>query len=169
MPKINVKTVSQYTGVPEQTLYRWFSQEIIPDSEDLAEVTKAVVARYKELAVGKKDKTKDPLTDEKIRLTKAQADKIEVENQLIAGELLKAEDIESEWTNYVLSCRSRLLSIPSKLALELSQITDPNIVQKRLKTEVNQALDELSEISQSIIVNPENLAKVEATPDAVNK
>ena len=48
MPKVALKIIRQYTGIPEQTLSRWFQQEIIPDDIDLWVVTTAIVNYYKQ-------------------------------------------------------------------------------------------------------------------------
>lgn len=145
MPKVALKIIRQYTGIPEQTLSRWIQQEIIPDDPDLAVVTTAVVNHYKGQLKAKIDKTeKDPLYQEKVRETKARADKLEIENQVTAGELTLVDQVQKTWSNYIMNSRSRLLAIPSKLALELSGMNDPNQIQDRIEKEVHEALKELS-------------------------
>ena len=107
MPKVALKVIRQYTGISEKTLYRWFQQELIPDDEDLAVVTKAVVNHYKQQLKAKFEKTeKDPLYQEKVRETKARADKLEIENQVTAGELALVDEVEKAWLGYLMSCRS---------------------------------------------------------------
>lgn len=146
MPKIALKIIRQYTGIPEQTLSRWFQQELIPDDHDLAIVTTAVVNHYKQQLKAKFEKTeKDPLYQEKVRETKARADKLEIENQVTSGELVLVDEVEKTWLEYIMKVRSHLLAMPSKLALELSGMTDPNLIQDRIEKEVYQALEELSQ------------------------
>ncbi len=145
MPKVALKIIRQYTGIPEPTLSRWIQQKIIPDDPDLAVVTTAVVNHYKQQLKAKIDKTeKDPLYQEKVRETKARADKLEIENELTAGELVLVNEVEKTWLSYLMACRSHLLAVPSRLALELSGMNDPNQIQDRIEQEIYQALEELS-------------------------
>lgn len=53
---------------------------------------------------------------ERTRLTKAQADKVEMEIKVLAGELLPAPLVESIWSRMTSAARQRLLAIPYRMA-----------------------------------------------------
>jgi phage terminase Nu1 subunit (DNA packaging protein) len=53
---------------------------------------------------------------ERTRLTKAQADKVEMEIHVLAGQLLPAEIVESVWSGMTAAARQRLLGLPYRLA-----------------------------------------------------
>ena len=62
-----------------------------------------------------------------------------------AGILVLAEEVLNEWANFIQSCKAKLIAVPSKLALELSGMDDPEAIQERLQEEIDTALTELSE------------------------
>jgi phage terminase Nu1 subunit (DNA packaging protein) len=115
---------------------------------------------YKEQAGGKPESKDAEYWNEKTRLTKAQADKEELMVSEKKGELVDAVEIIQEYSNYVLACRAKLLSMPTKLAYELIEINNPNIIQNKLEQAIDEALLELASeefISSSISeTNPED-------------
>ena len=60
------------------------------------------------------------------------------------GKLVSAEQVKQTWDNHNANCKAKLLSIPTKLALELSGIEEPEIIQNRLTEVIDEALIELS-------------------------
>ena len=75
------------------------------------------------------------------RIKKLEADKAE-------GLLVDAEEVLQAWNSYILRCRAKLLSLPTKLALELAGIEQPEIIQERLTKVIDEALAELSVSSE---------------------
>ena len=55
---------------------------------------------------------------ERARLTKAQADKTELEVTELRGQLIRVPAVENHWQGMVASMRARLLSLPSKIAAQ---------------------------------------------------
>lgn len=88
--------------------------------------------------------TEKEMLVEQYRYEKARADKIELEVReregLLVPVLNVAKVVGSEYANV----RTRLLSISSRCAKDLSLESDPVAVQRRLDEEVNEALAELS-------------------------
>jgi phage terminase Nu1 subunit (DNA packaging protein) len=84
------------------------------------------------------------LLDEQLRYEQARADKMILEVEKQRGEVVAivevARIVGSEYTNV----RTRLLSIPSRCAKDLSLETDPALVKARLDQEMNEALSELT-------------------------
>jgi len=99
---------------------------------------------YKEQAGGKPESKDADYWNEKTRLTKAQADREELAVAEKKGQLVDAAEIIQEYSNCVLACRAKLLSMPTKLAYELIQINNPNIIQNKLEQAIDEALLELS-------------------------
>lgn len=92
--------------------------------------------------------------DEKTRLTKAQADKEELAVFEKKGQLVDAAEIIQEYSGFVLACRAKLLSMPTKLAYELIEIDNPNIIQNKLEQAIDEALLDLA--SEEFIDNSVN-------------
>jgi hypothetical protein len=83
--------------------------------------------------------------DADIRLKTLQADKVEMELQQTAGELIPVADVTHALTNMVMRVKTRLLKIPTAIAPLVVGMTDVYGVQERLEDGVREALDELSE------------------------
>jgi len=74
----------------------------------------------------------------------AEAELVELELEKEKGSVVPVKDIQRQWTNLVLSCKTKLLSIPTKLAPIMSTETDINVCKNILETSINEALTELS-------------------------
>ena len=59
------------------------------------------------------------------------------------GKLVDVEQVKQAWDNHNANCKAKLLSIPAKLALELSGIEEPELIQVRLTEVIDEALIEL--------------------------
>ena len=87
--------------------------------------------------------TDDTLTH-KERLTKAQADKAELELALQYGTLLEASRVADTWAEECAAMRSRLLSIPSAAALKIDSSHGQAQREAIIREEVYEALEALS-------------------------
>lgn len=81
---------------------------------------------------------------ERARLLKAQADKTELEVETMRGNLIPVEQVEVDWLTMVMSCRSRLLAIPTKIAFQIISLKEPEEVERFLKRNIYEALTELA-------------------------
>jgi phage terminase Nu1 subunit (DNA packaging protein) len=79
---------------------------------------------------------------EKLRLTREQADKIAIQNQISQGELVSASDVERRWTAVLTLVRAAVLAVPSRVAGRAGHLTaaDLDIIDR----EIRDALQELS-------------------------
>lgn len=93
---------------------------------------------------GGNDGSAETKNEIEIRLKTAQAIKLETEQAITDGRLIEADRIESAWTILVQRVRSRLLRMPSALAMVVARDTDPNSVQVTLDDAVRDVLTELS-------------------------
>lgn len=81
----------------------------------------------------------DPLKAEKLRLTRAQADKEEVRVARERGELVEARTVELEWSNVLRDLRNALLAVPSRCGATLPHLTTTDIA--TMEREIRNALE----------------------------
>ena len=84
------------------------------------------------------------ITEHKTRLTSAQADKAEMEVQVLSSSLIKADDVRSTWTEFVSNVRAKLLNLPSKLAHQVIGLDHYAEAEELLTNEIYETLNELS-------------------------
>lgn len=83
------------------------------------------------------------LESEKLRLTREQADKLAIQNQISQGELVPAADVERRWTAVLTLVRAAVLAVPSRVSGRAGHFTaaDLDIIDR----EIRDALQELSD------------------------
>ena len=86
----------------------------------------------------------------RLRKLKAETEKEEaiariknLEADQLAGTLVEAEQVLVAWENYIANCKAKLLALPSKLALELAEVAEPNVIEARLSQTIDESLKEL--------------------------
>lgn len=82
---------------------------------------------------------------ERARLTKAQADKTELEAAELAGHLVRVDDIEQEWGRMLGAFRARSLSMATKAAPRARVAINDEEALAVIEAEVIEALQELSD------------------------
>lgn len=117
-----------------------------PEVEDF---TKSVIGSLGKVASGRSspelsEGELDP-NQQRARKDAAHADKLEMENDVRRGELLEASQVREAWVQLCSNIRASSLSLPSRVAKELSAMDDPRDVQIRLDEEVRSTLKTLSE------------------------
>jgi phage terminase Nu1 subunit (DNA packaging protein) len=78
--------------------------------------------------------------EERIRLLRAEADLKEIELAKEQGQLVAIADVESEWSNLVVTTKARILAIPPRVAPELVGEASRVVIQAKLEKEVKEAL-----------------------------
>ena len=97
---------------------------------------------------------------------KAKREKAEIELAHIKKEMHSSGEVEEVMNNMVMNFRQRILSIPSKCALQLMNRTDPKYIESILEQNVNEALKELSEYDPSMFVEDiEDTVEIEEVAD----
>ena len=84
------------------------------------------------------------ITEHKTRLTSAQADKAEMEVQVLSSSLIKADDVRNSWTEFVSNVRAKLLNLPAKMAHQVIGLDHYAEAEELLTNEIYEALNELS-------------------------
>ena len=93
---------------------------------------------------------KEGYAEHRSRLTKAKADKAEVEAALIKGTAHDAQAVAAVWQDMIGNARAKLLALPTKLAAQLEGMTIAER-QDAIQAAVAQALTELSEYSPEAV------------------
>lgn len=84
------------------------------------------------------------LTRAKIRNIQAQADKTELKTRILRGEYVAVDDVRRTWADNVIKVRSKLLSLPGRLAGQLEDV-DTAAAYSIVKGGIIDALNELAE------------------------
>lgn len=85
------------------------------------------------------------LEQERARLAKEQADRVEMENAKERKELLPADEVEPFWAAVINNAKTLLLGLPAKIAPLAAELQDPVKIQKEATVLVKDALAELAE------------------------
>jgi phage terminase Nu1 subunit (DNA packaging protein) len=150
---VSKKELSVLLGKSERTLSEWQKQGLpvvkatakgLANEYDTAQVINWLLSRYD--PGSNQGSESGNFEEERTRLTKAQADKIELEVKVMQGKLLPAEEIESVWSDQVIRMRSKLLAMPVKLSVLLIGKDKQADIEQILRKEIHEALTELSAI-----------------------
>ena len=148
IPNYPIAVVAKLLDLSERHVRRLADDNILkkPEKNKGWEITNVTLyIRYlRERAFGKDISTTD-LHNEKLRLTKAQADKATLEVNELDGELIPAQLVEDTWINYTTNVRAKLLGLPSRIAHEVITVDDYQKALIILKEQVHEALSELGE------------------------
>lgn len=85
------------------------------------------------------------LTGERTRLARAQADREEMRNAQLRGELLARSDVDAAVIGAFSRVRQRLLAIPTKVAPLVATMSEPAECEREVRRAVNEALQELAD------------------------
>lgn len=118
---------------------------IIPRTPEKRFPLRAAVKAYCEHAragaTGRR--TDSELAAEKLRVAKANADKLELANAKARGEMIAAAEVERAWSGVLRDVRAAFLALPSRAAGKLGHLTPHDLA--ALDAEVRDVLMELAE------------------------
>ena len=104
----------------------------------------AVQAYIEHVEGGKVDDGRPRLRDEQAELTRIKKETAELELRRLRGELHSAKDVEFLVTDLILTTKSKLQTIPSKLAARLEN--EPSaFIEREIRREIHAALEDLAE------------------------
>jgi phage terminase Nu1 subunit (DNA packaging protein) len=111
---------------------------------DRFDARESIRAHCVELArTAKRGTAGSELDREKIRQTRATAEKLEIANALARGELLDATDVERRWAAILRDVRASILAVPSRVGSRLPNLTAHDIGE--INREIADALAELAD------------------------
>jgi phage terminase Nu1 subunit (DNA packaging protein) len=82
---------------------------------------------------------------ERARLTKAQADKTELEARELHGEMVRVDEVVEAWARMLGALRARMLALPSKAGPRARAAAGDEQAAEEIEAEVLEALEELSD------------------------
>jgi len=144
-----IKEVAEHLDLTTKRMHELFNENILiktgkSGGQDKDDCRVRYIRYLRVLARGKNTNSGD-LNEERTRLTKAQADRAELELQEKEGVLISSDVIKTIWSDYVANVRSKLLALPSKLG-HLTQAAESYAeAEAIIKEAVHECLEELSE------------------------
>lgn len=89
----------------------------------------AYCAHIRELAAGRgtAENGSQTLAQERAALAREQREGQALKNAMLRGDMIRAEDAERRWTEEMVRLRSRLLAVPTDIALSLPHMTKHDI------------------------------------------
>jgi phage terminase Nu1 subunit (DNA packaging protein) len=147
--KGTIKDLADHIDLSTVRVHDLFNENVLLKSGkrgglDLNENRIRYIRYLRSLARGKTTGSGD-LNEERTRLTKAQADRAELELQEKEGELISTDLIKTIWSDYVANVRSKLLALPSKLG-HLTQASETYAeAEAVIKEAIYECLEELSD------------------------
>ena len=147
---LSAAEVAKVIGVHYRTVENWAAQEYLEREGGKYGLISALKFRIRKLETevsGLKDDPKAELQLQKLQAEveerKAIARIKNMEADLMAGKLVVAEEALVEWQNAIAGAKAKFISLPAKLALELSGMERPEDIQARLTQVIDEALIEL--------------------------
>ena len=149
VPSYPVGTIAKLLDLTERHVRRLVQEGVLIRDEGkrgrypITNVT--LYIRYlRERAFGQQSGETD-LHGEKLRLAKAQADRTEMEVEMLKESVIKADEVVDKWSDLIGNCRAKLLNTPAKIAHLVIAADDYATVEELIKNEIHEALHELSE------------------------
>lgn len=142
---LHVSTLAKLFNLTEQRIYQLAREGIIPRQGGKFELVSAVQGYIKflqDLAGGRIERR--DVHSERSRLTRAQAERTELEVAALQRSLLPFDEVVGAWEQLVAAFRARCLALPSKLAPRLAVIHERKKIQDALTAEIREALQELA-------------------------
>lgn len=151
---VNKKELSEILGKTQQTLTTWQKNGLPIFAEGsngmshqykTEDVIQWLISReISKLTIDSEGRVHD-YEAERARLTHHQANKTALEEQVLKGELLRAEEVAQVWGDMVSAFRAKMLSLPTKSAAQLVSQPDLAVIEDVLRNQVYEALKELSD------------------------
>lgn len=110
---------------------------------DLDECRRSYIHNLREAAAGRAANGDLDLAAERARLAKEQADAKEMENAIARGELVHIDQIVKDFEAQLTKVRTKMLSVPTKVAAEAHAVATVKEVQQIVETSIVEALSEL--------------------------
>ena len=144
------KEIAEHLYLTTQHVSNLVSQGILPrgtsgkGSTSLDESRKAYIDFLRQRSrLHLKDIPND-INEERLRLTKNQADQKEIEVAILSGKLIHSDDVISTWQDLIANCRSKLLNIPAKITHQVLGLKSYAEIEDLIMKEVHESLNEIA-------------------------
>jgi terminase small subunit / prophage DNA-packing protein len=153
MTKCTQAEFGEHVGVSQPTVSELCQRGIIPRDDkgklDLDEARLAYCAHLRSVASGRSGNIEVDLdiTEQRARKAKEEADKLEMQNAQLRGELLAREDVDAAVVSAFARVRARLIGVPSKVAPLVVVMDNPAEIEGSIRKAIYEALKELADTS----------------------
>ena len=146
MAKLSLSAISQLLKLTERRIQQLAKDEIIPKAQRGEYEMIPCVHGYIDYLKAKigREFTAEDLAINRNRLLKAQADLAEIEKQKQEGELIAKEEVKKNWLSILSVIKSKLLSMPNKVAPVVMTYKNVNEVKLILKDKIYDTLHEIA-------------------------
>lgn len=147
LSKLSINQLCQLTGRGFRTIKDRLSRIEPVDSDGKSLFYDPQTALPLIYDLGEEGDDPNPLnpTVQQARLSKARADKTELEIQVMKGKLIPAERVEQVWGEMISAFRAKTLSIPTRAAQVIAGMTNKFEVETTLRSMVFESLKELAD------------------------
>ena len=136
LSRLTQQQASEICGVTARTLRDWSG---VPRNKDGSYHARELVAWLVARGAGSGD-----FDNQRERLAAAQAEKTEMENAVRRGQLADMNDVTRTWTDHIAAARAKLLSLPTKLSPQITNVTDAAVIAAAIRSGIYEALSELA-------------------------
>lgn len=166
-PLHSLDTISKLLDLSPRRVQQLSKEGVIPkESHGKYELVSAVRGYINYL----KERTLNPnvISFDEVKAKKAAAEAeltiIELEEK--KKELVRTEEVIESWLDIISSCKSKMLSLPAKLAPITAVENNPAICKSIIEQQIYEALDELSEqILSGLGIEEDGGSSMEAPPE----
>jgi len=139
----NTPQLAQLLNLSVPQVYNLANSGIIPAGDNGKWNLTQCAHAYIKYLQGRAGEEKRDYAVERTRLTKAQADKVEMEIKVLAGELLPASLVSGVWGNMTSAARQRLLAVPYRMATAAMAAESFAAIETAASELIREALSEL--------------------------
>ena len=147
LPSCPVSVIASILNLTERRIQQLSQEGVIPKNErgryDLENSVRCYVQYLQDRANGQSLESAD-YHKERARLTKLQADEKSLLLEQLRGKLLTVEDVSETWVEMITNARAKLLSLPNKMAAQVTGLQETAEIEALLKTAIYEALTELA-------------------------
>ncbi|KJV81248.1 hypothetical protein RHORCCE3_0431 [Rickettsia hoogstraalii str. RCCE3] len=166
MKKYTVVELAELFNLTERRIYQLTEEKIIPKASrnryELKETLQAYIKYLQDLATNRSSSSEQKAL--KIRLLAAQAEKAELELEVLKDKYMEVSEVEFEWSNLLVAFRSKMLALPTKLVRLLAEAGGNFAkIERILETEIHEALLELSKYEPEESNNESNRQQISTT------
>jgi hypothetical protein len=146
LPKcVDTDSLALILGIDDRSIRRLVRKDVLKRTKlgfDLCESVAAFVA-HREGIAAKAAGTGD-YGVARAAVYKERAAKMKLEREALEGSLVSAQEVRATWSAAFILARTRMLAIPSKVALRIAMMKTPAECQTLLNAEIREGLEDIA-------------------------